>query len=94
MDTLSKIDTCSKLRAWISEAILAALQKNQAISEKDFCQELKDSLVRNPDLYPEGWYDPPPSGLAALLETHRHMPDSNSILCAKKYFGRKMSPPY
>lgn len=67
MNILTTIDTCSKLRSWMSEAILAALQSSRAISEKALCQKLQDTLSSNHELHPQGWYDPPPSGLAALL---------------------------
>jgi hypothetical protein len=66
MSIHENIDTCAQIRSDAAEAICSMFLPEK-ISERKFCQNLQNELAKNPKLYPQGWYVPPPFGLAALF---------------------------
>ncbi len=63
------INVCEKTREWLSKRISNLLNKEKDISEKQFATVLTTEIKNNPDLQPEGWYAPPPAGIAALFSS-------------------------
>ena len=61
------VDICTRLRSSMA-SLISITAATEAVSEKEFCQSLLiNGLAKNPNVYPEGWYAPPPSGVAALF---------------------------
>lgn len=61
------INICKETREWLSHTISNLLRKQNGISEKQFAANLDAQIKVNPNLRPEGWYAPPPNGVAALF---------------------------
>lgn len=68
------IEMCKKTRALAAEAIASTLVEND-LSEKKFCEKLDAKLHQKPN-WDQGWYSPPPKGLAALFGLKRVSYDS------------------
>lgn len=61
------IGTCARIRSWTAHTVSGLLRKQAEISEKQFASTLSAAVRDNADLHSEGWYSPPPSGIAALF---------------------------
>jgi hypothetical protein len=71
------INVCEKTRSWLSHTISDLLLKQNDISEKQFAVTLSTQIKENSDLHPEGWYTPPPEGIAALFSKSEILIDLN-----------------
>jgi hypothetical protein len=65
--TENRINICEKTRDWISTEIANLLRKQNNSSEKQFATAVDMEVKNNPEFQREGWYAPPPSGIAALF---------------------------
>jgi hypothetical protein len=61
------IDTCLQTRRWLADAIVQLLKDNERVSEAQFASTLASLIRTNTSLRGEGWYAPPPAGIAALF---------------------------
>jgi hypothetical protein len=72
MSTLrQKLETCQRLRAIASHSLAASLKTSlfmdTPLSEVAFRDTFLSHLREKPDLFPEGWYTPPPHGIGVLF---------------------------
>ena len=72
---LNKLDICRSTRKFASRAFLETLKtllsKNHPFSEKDLSDKWLSELRKNPQIFPDGWYIPPPHGMTVLFGTER-----------------------
>lgn len=54
-------------RELASNILTNSLTGIDGLSEIDIKTKMQDGLQKNRELFPEGWYDPPPSGIVTLL---------------------------
>ncbi len=69
-----QIKICKKTRELASQTVAAVLSENN-LSETGFCAKLAQRLYQKPN-WDQGWYSPPPKGLAALFGVGRVAYDS------------------
>lgn len=62
-----RIDVCENLRRQTSEAMSKVLNDCSNLSETEFRDHLARELFTGETVYKEGWYNPPPLGIAALF---------------------------
>lgn len=62
---LANIETCKTTRALAAQAFADVLSE-QKLTEKQFCEKVSKKLYTPPN-WQEGWYSPPPKGVAALF---------------------------
>lgn len=66
-----KIQICKQTRKIASETLAKTLKellsKNEPISEKLFADKWLENLRKYSEIFPEGWYIPPPHGIAVLF---------------------------
>jgi hypothetical protein len=84
------IEACLTTRSWLSGVTSSVLKIYPEISEEEFATAIMAEIKANSNLFPEGWYAPPPGGVAALFG------DSDSFerlkfdtLRREKYWPRK-----
>jgi hypothetical protein len=69
----NKLEVCKETRKRASDALYRALQKvwgtNKPISEALVRDEWLLELRKDENLLPDGWYEPPPHGMAVLFGT-------------------------
>lgn len=65
----NRLDSIEETRETAAQIVAELLSGIDRISEADFSERLKRKIAEHPELYPDGWYDPPPSGIAALWAT-------------------------
>ena len=72
MDPNKKLQVCKETRKIATDALAKALRKSlrkNRISEKEFRDLWLGELRKNPKIFPNGWYIPPPNGLIILFAT-------------------------
>lgn len=69
----NKLDICRKTRKWAAKTLVISLRKllksGKSISEVDFRDSWLSELRKNPDIFPDGWYIPPPYGVTVLFSS-------------------------
>lgn len=72
---VSKLDVCKRTRKFASGAFLEALKtllsQNCPFSEKDLSDKWLLGLRKNPQIFPDGWFIPPPHGITVLFGTDK-----------------------
>ncbi len=63
----NRINICEKTREGLSKTISSLLSKHDDIAEQEFATTLSAEIRNDADLQLEGWYAPPPYGIAALF---------------------------
>ncbi|MBU2632481.1 hypothetical protein KKG52_02085 [Patescibacteria group bacterium] len=68
---MNKLLICKKTRKIAASALLKVLEEvlssKKPISEFEFGKKWLKELRKNKDIFPNGWYDPPPSGMAIIF---------------------------
>jgi len=90
----NNLDVCKKTRKVAADSLYQTLQKvlnsNNPISELEFRDSWLISLRKHQEIFPDGWYLPPPHGMGVLFATDK---DSKRVkfktLRAKEYWSRK-----
>lgn len=67
MDITKNIKACIDTRTLAAELLQSVLKKFKTGSEVDLRDEIRRALAAKPELYPSGWYDPPPSGIGVIF---------------------------
>lgn len=71
MNNEQKLAACSKTRKLAAQTLVSALtsllSSNEPISEQQLINAWLANLRKNPEIYPDGWYMPPPHGMSALF---------------------------
>lgn len=62
------IETCINTRQIAVDVVNKVLKNFHDVSEVDLRDKLQKALAAQPELLPEGWYDPPPAGIGILFE--------------------------
>jgi hypothetical protein len=62
-----RIARCVAMREQVSVIVAELLAHSREWSETDFKKALQQKLQADTSLWPTGWYDPPPGGIAALF---------------------------
>jgi len=71
MSIVKNISTCLQTRALASRAVGKVLKSTGGISEGEFAEKLSVEFRTQKNLYPGGWYDPPPNGIGILFADQR-----------------------
>lgn len=78
----SKLDICKKTRELASRSLYKTLEEllrsGKLVSEKDFRDVWLKNIRKNPTVFPDGWYLPPPHGTAVLFGTDEDMKRINT----------------
>ncbi len=61
---------CLKTRQIVAVIISETLKDFKTGSELDLSEALKRKMGERPDIYPSGWYDPPPFGIGVIFENN------------------------
>lgn len=70
MDKLQIIKNTRKIAADTLLTVLQEmLQKNELISEAELASKWLKELRKHPEIFPNGWYEPPPSGIGVLFSS-------------------------
>lgn len=73
MTSREKLEICKATRAYaacsLASSLRVLLAGNSPISETRLRDCWLAELRKNPDIYPEGWYTPPPHGIGVLFAT-------------------------
>lgn len=89
-----KLQICKDTRKIASESLANvlkdALLSKSKISEADFANKWLGQLRKNKEIFPEGWYIPPPHGMGVLFATETNFDRiSFKSLRDKKYWPKK-----
>lgn len=84
MTKISKLELCKRIRSYAAESLYKVLREVLAdpnsVSEAAFRDNWLEKLRRHPNIFPNGWYEPPPHGIGVLFATddnpHRASPKS------------------
>ncbi len=63
---IERIQAAAQTRVYAGECLARILDEADRLSEKECAEKIRAALAANPELYPEGWYRPPPGGIAVL----------------------------
>ncbi len=70
---MNKLDIIKQTRSISSNTLLETLKKllqsDKKISEAYFRDQWLESLRRHPEIFSDGWYNPPPNGISVLFGT-------------------------
>jgi hypothetical protein len=72
MQAQERIKICKETRILAAQAMAEVLAENKIISEANFCSKVAKKLSAGQNLWPEGWYSPPPLGVSALFNDAEH----------------------
>lgn len=64
-ELLENIEACKTTRGLAAQAVAEVLHSGE-ISETQFCGQVAEKLYKHPN-WDQGWYSPPPKGVAALF---------------------------
>lgn len=62
------IDAIIRTRGTAADIFVKSLVNIDNLSEAGIAEKIKSEINRHPEIFPEGWYNPPPSGIAVLLD--------------------------
>lgn len=75
--TTDKFTVCKKTRKIAANSLYIVLKKvlssNEPVSEAQFRDKWLQELRKHKDIFPEGWYTPPPHGIGVLFATDRNV---------------------
>jgi hypothetical protein len=67
MNALERIEICTRTRQKMAGVFTSLLSEQPGLSELAFKNALAKHIREDEVIYPCGWYDPPPCGIAALF---------------------------
>lgn len=62
-----RINICAAIRAKMSNGVAELLMQPKDFSEIEFRDTLREKIEADKSLWPRGWYEPPPVGIAILF---------------------------
>ncbi|MBV9159727.1 MAG: hypothetical protein JO019_03990 [Candidatus Kaiserbacteria bacterium] len=65
------IEAVTRTRLLTAEIVMASISGANGKSEAEWAAALQASLAAHTELYPTGWYDPPPNGISVLIGKER-----------------------
>jgi len=65
------INSIIKTRETGADIFVKALKDVDGLSEFEIKEKIVSEIKNHPEIFPEGWYNPPPSGMAVLLGKDR-----------------------
>lgn len=85
---------CKKIRQYNASCLLKVLkevlEKGKTVSESEFRDKWLKELRKNQEIFPEGWYTPPPHGMAVLFGTGKNFSRTNfESIRGEKYWPKK-----
>lgn len=73
MTKISKLELCKLTRSYAAESLYEVLKDvltdPSPVSEVAFRDNWLEKLRRHPNIFPNGWYEPPPHGIGVLFAT-------------------------
>lgn len=91
---MNKLLVCKKTRKYTADCLLKVLkevlEKEEKISEAEFRDKWLKELRKSKDIFPDGWYVPPPHGMTVLFGTDEDFSRLNfSSIRPEKFWPRK-----
>jgi len=85
---LNKLTTCEIVRAWTAKSLFSSIKTvitfKKSITEILLRDQWLLELRKNPDIFSDGWYTPPPHGVAVLIGTANKVSRTNYISLRSK----------
>ncbi len=83
------IEAITKTRKIAEEIAAGALEGAEGKSEAEIRNRILEGMKNRPEIYPTGWYDPPPGGVAVIFDINPYTQLQYGSLRNQKFWPRK-----